>query len=41
MEDEVQDQETGLTGPHGKDPDQMERATLQGKEKRRRTTPGW
>ena len=40
MEDGVQDQETRLTGPQGKDPHQQEGATLQVKKTRRRMMPG-
>ena len=41
MEDGAQDQGTRLTGPKGQDPDQQEGATLQGKERIRKMTPGW
>ena len=41
IEDGEQDQETELTGQQDQDPDQMEGATSQGKEKKRRTIPGW
>ena len=41
MEDGEQDQETELTGQQDQDPYQMEGATSQGKERRRRMMPGW
>ena len=41
MEVREQDQETELTGQQDQDPDQMEGATSQGKEKKRRTMLGW
>ena len=41
MEDGVQDQGTGLIGSQGQDSDQMEGATSQGKERRRRMMLGW
>ena len=41
MEDGAQDQGTELTGQQDQDPDQMEGATSQGKERRRRMMQGW
>ena len=41
MEYGDQDWETGLTGPQGQDLNQLEGATLQGKEKRWRMMPEW
>ena len=41
VEDRAQDQENEMSGQQDQDPDQMEGATSQGKEKKRRMMPGW